>query len=73
MDRPHTLCWVLYREQHELTIKGTREPSPCPLNGNHVSVLPPGGQMALKDWQSSYENANADPHEFTLLLHSLLY
>lgn len=43
----------------------------CIVKGNHVSVIPPGGKMALIDWMTSYENANDDPHELTLLLYSL--
>lgn len=39
--------------------------------GTHVSVMPPGGQVALDNWKSSYDTANTNPHIFTLWLYTI--
>ena len=45
----------------------------CIINGTHVSVVPPGGVSALDDWSASYNNAETNPHRYTLLLYELTW
>lgn len=45
----------------------------CTVEGVHVSVMPAGGVAALNDWKASYDSAETDPHELTLLLYSITW
>lgn len=45
----------------------------CIVSGTHVSVIPAGGNEALRDWQKSYNTANESPHPYTLVLYSITW